>query len=85
MEVLTKGSAKIRLKSGKNGPGRKDRKDYSSSRQPKNTAIDFQVISCNLIGLVDDRTRKKIIIYLKKQLSGDSVIFMQEIHSTSKS
>ena len=51
----------------------------------KNTGIDFEVISYNVRGLADDRKRKKIMNYLKKQPSGNSVIFMQETHSTSKS
>ena len=51
----------------------------------KNTDIDFEVISYNVRGLADDRKRKKIINYLKKQSSGNSVIFMQETHLTSTS
>ena len=57
----------------------------ASLRQTKNTDINFEVISYNVRGLADDRKRKKIINYLKKQSSGNSVIFMQETHSTSKS
>ena len=51
----------------------------------KNTDIDFEVISYNVRGLADDRKTKKIINYLKKQSSGNSVIFMLETHLTSKS
>ena len=51
----------------------------------KNTYIDSEVISYNVRGLADDRKRKKIINYLKKQSLGNSVIFMQETHPTSKS
>ena len=51
----------------------------------KHTDIDFEVISYNVRGLSDDRKRKKIMHYLKKHSSGNSVIFLQETHSTSKS
>ena len=45
----------------------------------KNTDIDFEVISYDVKGLADDRKRKKIINYLKKQSSGNSVILCRRL------
>ena len=44
--------------------------------------IKFEVVSYNVNGIRDDRKRQKILNFLKKQTSNETVIFMQEIHST---
>ena len=44
--------------------------------------IEFEVVSYNGNGIGDDRKRRKIFNFLKKQASNKAVIFMQEIHST---
>ena len=44
--------------------------------------IEFEVVSYNVNGIGDDRKRRKIFNFLKKQTSNKAVIFMQEIHST---
>ena len=43
--------------------------------------IEFEVLSYNVNGIRDDRKRRKIFNFLKKQTSNKAVIFMQEIHS----
>ena len=44
--------------------------------------IEFEVVSYNVNEIGDDRKRRKIFNFLKKQTSNKAVIFMQEIHST---
>ena len=44
--------------------------------------IEFEVVSYKVNGIGDDRKRRKIFSFLKKQTSNKGVIFMQEIHST---
>ena len=45
-----------------------------------NTDIDFEVVSYNIRGLANDRKiGKKVMNYMKKHSSGNSVICMQEM------
>ena len=44
--------------------------------------IEFEVVLYNVTGIGDDRKRRKILNFLKKQTSNKAVIFMQGIHST---
>lgn len=46
---------------------------------------DFQLVSYNVNGLGDDRKRRKIFNFLKKNSTGNSVIFLQETYTTVKS
>ena len=48
------------------------------------TLVDFDPLTYNVRGLGDERKRRKIFNYIKKNTSGKSIIFLQETHSTQK-
>ena len=56
---------------------------YKEMSYPKNL-VDFEVLTYNVGGLGDERKRRKIFNYIKKNTSGKSIIFFQETHSTQK-
>ena len=45
---------------------------------------EFELISYSVNGLGDEKKRKKIFNYLKKNCSGNSIIFLQETYPASK-
>ena len=46
--------------------------------------VDFEILSYDTRGLGDERKRRKIFNYIKKNTSGKAVVFLQETHSTKK-
>ena len=44
---------------------------------------NLEIISFNVRGLGDEKKRKKVFHYLKKNTSSNSIIFLQECHSTT--
>ena len=46
--------------------------------------VDFEILSYNVRGLVNEKKRKKVFNYIKKHTSSNAVIFLQETHSTKK-
>ena len=45
---------------------------------------EFELISYIVNGLGDEKKKKKIFNYRKKNYSGNSIIFLQKTHATSK-
>ena len=46
--------------------------------------LDFDILSLNVRGLGDHTKRRKIFNYIKKHVSRNGVIFLQETHSVQK-
>ena len=46
--------------------------------------VDFDVLTYNIRGLGNERKRRKIFNYIKKNISGKSIIFLQGTHSIQK-
>ena len=46
--------------------------------------VDFEILSYNVRGIDSERKRKKLFNYIKKHTSSNTVVCLQETHSTKK-
>ena len=44
--------------------------------------VDFEILSYNVRGIGNDKKRKKLFNYIKKHTSSNTIVCLQETHST---